>query len=233
MISNAAALLSRRGSAALLDHIIDHPRIGRTVGGLLLTMICGAAVYGAVLGSWRGGLQPLYAAIKLPLVLVVTSVLTLAFNWLTSFLLGLRIGILKAAAINFLVLATGALVLVSLAPVAGLFVVSAPEPGLGERATHNLLYLLQTGLVGLSGLAGTSVLWRALVRVTGHSGRAARIFAIWFLTFVIVGGEVAWALRPFVGSIYHPVAFLRPDPFDGNVYEFIVRDIAPHFWSGR
>jgi hypothetical protein len=196
-------------------------------------MIAGAALYGAVLGAWRGGPQVVYAAVKLPLVLLVTSLLTLAFNWLTGFLLGLRIGVVKAAATNFLVLATAALLLASLAPVAGLFVLSAPPPGLDERTTHNLLYLLHTGLVGLSGLAGTVVLWRALVRLTGQPGQAARIFVIWTVTFAVVGGEVAWALRPFVGSIYYPVAFLRADYLDGNVYEFILRDIAPHLFSDR
>ena len=44
----------------------------------------------------------------------------------------------------------------------------------------------------------------------------------------VVGGEVAWALRPFVGSVYLTVAFVREDALDGNVYEFIWTDIRPH-----
>jgi hypothetical protein len=31
-----------------------------------------------------------------------------------------------------------------------------------------------------------------------------------------------------VASVYEPVAFLRPNALDGNVYEFIVLDIVPH-----
>ena len=56
--------------------------------------------------------------------------------------------------------------------------------------------------------------------------------AAWVLAYALVGGEVAWALRPFVGSVYEPVAFLRQDALDGNVYEFIVTDIVPHL-GGR
>lgn len=232
MVHTLANLLTPCGNAALLDELVHGSRLGRTVVWLLVVMTVGAAAYGAVLGAWHGGFQILYAAVKLPLVLVVTSILTLAFNWMTGYLLGLRIGLLKAAATNFLVLATGALVLASLTPVAWLFGFSAPHPALTERTTHNLLYLFHTGLVALSGLAGTVVLWRSLARLAGHRGRAARIFVIWLATFSIVGGEVAWALRPFVGSIYHPVAFLRDDMLDGNVYEFILRDIVPHLLSG-
>jgi len=48
-----------------------------------------------------------------------------------------------------------------------------------------------------------------------------------------VGGEMAWALRPFVGSVSleHPLVFLREDALTGNVYEFIGTDIAPYLWS--
>jgi hypothetical protein len=231
MVHRVANLLTPGGNAALLDELMQDLRVGRTVWSLLAVMTVGAAFYGAVLGSWCGGLQILYSAVKLPLVLVVTSLLTLVFNWMTGFLLGLRIGIMKAAATNFLVLATAALVLASLTPVAGLVVFSAPQPAVTERTTHNLLYLFHTGLVGVSGLVGTVVLWRALVRLSGRTALAARVFIIWLMTFAVVGGEVAWALRPFVGSIYHPVAFLRADMLDGNVYEFILRDIIPHLLS--
>jgi len=31
----------------------------------------------------------------------------------------------------------------------------------------------------------------------------------------------------------YPVVFLREDALEGNVYEFIGRDIVPHLWSRR
>ncbi len=57
------------------------------------------------------------------------------------------------------------------------------------------------------------------------------VYAVWVAAFALVGGEVAWALRPFVGSIYMPVHFLRADALAGNVYEFIFTDIVPHLLS--
>ncbi len=53
-------------------------------------------------------------------------------------------------------------------------------------------------------------------------------YAAWLVAFALVGGEVAWGLRPFVGSIYQPVTFLRRDALDGNVYEHIILEIAPY-----
>jgi hypothetical protein len=53
------------------------------------------------------------------------------------------------------------------------------------------------------------------------------------LGYALVGGEVAWALRPFVGSVSprYPIVFLRQDALEGNVYEFIGSDIVPYLWS--
>ena len=60
----------------------------------------------------------------------------------------------------------------------------------------------------------------------------AQAFVAWVLTFALVGGEVAWALRPFVGSVYRPIELLRADALEGNVYEFM-RDAAEHVVAGR
>ena len=58
--------------------------------------------------------------------------------------------------------------------------------------------------------------------------RLRTVFAAWLLTFALVGGEVAWSLRPFVGSVYEPTTFLRRDALDGNVYELVITDIVPY-----
>jgi hypothetical protein len=190
--------------------------------------VLGAATYGAVLGSWHGGRLSLYAAIKLPLLLLATAALTGLFNALVARAFGLPLGIAACQRLALETLARAALLLGSLAPVAALFVWTAPPPSLAARTTHNALYLLHTGLVGACGLAAAVGLW-ARLRAVAPAPRAARaVCSAWIALFAVVGGEVAWVLRPFVGSVYEPVAFLRPDAFDGNVYEFAVTDIAPH-----
>jgi hypothetical protein len=115
--------------------------------------------------------------------------------------------------------------------VAWLFTLAAPLPSADARAAHNWLYLMHTAFVGGSGLAGSLALRRGL-RATGRPpGVVARVYLSWVLAYAFVGGEVAWALRPFVGSIYFPVVFLRRDALHGNVYEFIVTDILPYLLS--
>jgi hypothetical protein len=139
--------------------------------------------------------------------------------------------VLQVAVLISLGLASASVLLASLAPVAWLFTVAAPPPTESARTAHNLLYLLHTGFVGGSGLAGSLALHQAL-GATGHPPAVVRrVYASWVLAYAFVGGEIAWALRPFVGSVYHPVVFLREDALRGNVYEFIFTDILPHLLS--
>lgn len=227
------AFIGPRRRQALLDELVRGVELGPKLATLALAMIAGAALYGAVLGLWRGGEQVAYAAIKLPLVLILTACLTMLFNWISAVMLGLRIRLAQVAVLTFLALAIAALLLASLVPVVWLFTVSAPPPSLEARTTHNLLYLCHTSFVATAGLAGTAALWRALVGLAGGRRRARKVFVAWVLAFALVGGEVAWALRPFVGSIYYPPAFVRRDALEGNVYEFIWHDIVPYLFADR
>lgn len=206
-------------------------REGRASGGtaaIVTVLLVGAGTYGAVLGAWRGGWMIAAAAVKLPLVLLATAALTTPLGWLVAVLGGVRISARAAWRLSILALARAAVVLASLAPIAWLFTRAAPAPGLEARTAHNVLYLMHTALVALAGVAGTVGMHGGLAERARDRRLALRITRAWILAFALVGGEVAWALRPFVGSIYLPVTFLRPDALDGNVYELVWTDILPH-----
>jgi len=204
-------------------------RLGRD----LLRLVAGAALYGAVLGSWSGARLAVYAAVKLPLVLLSTCALTLLVNALVAALLGERAVAARAARLTVAAMAVTALLLASLAPVSAFFHLALPRPSPEARATHNGLYLMHTGFVALCGLAGALRLRAALGRACARPGSARRLFVAWVVTLALVGGEVAWALRPFVGSVFEPVAFVRADALDGNVYELIWTDVLPFLAAGE
>ena len=211
---------------------LDRLRAAGSLPRALAVGCVGAALYGAALGAWHGPRMALYAAVKLPLVLLATGVATLAFNTLAAAVLGERLRVLEAARLTASALAVAAALLAALAPVAALFSLAVRPPAADARLDHNLLYLLHVGLVGACGLVGTAALWRSLAGLC-RSRRAARgVFCVWVGSLAVVGGEVAWVLRPFLGSVYADVAFLRADALDGNVYELVVTDIVPYL-AGR
>jgi hypothetical protein len=217
----------------LLSHILSDRPLGRTLAELTLLMAVSAAGYGAVLGMWHGTRLALYDAVKLPLVLILTSSFTVLFSWMAAQAMSLPLRFAQVAVLTFLALATAGVVLLSLAPIAWFFTLCAPAPSTATRTTHNALYLMHTTFVAACGLAGTRALWHGMKRLGRSRSTVRRVYLLWVLGYAVVGGEVAWALRPFVGSVSasFPIVFLRPDALEGNVYEFIGRDIVPYLWE--
>lgn len=195
-----------------------------------MTILLFGSAYGAILGSWHGARLSLYVAVKIPLMLLATAGITSLFNWIIAALLGLPMRVRQIVALTLIPLAITSIVAASLAPVAWLFNASLPSPAPSQRTLHNVLYLAHTMLIAAAGFSGTSVLRHVLAGVCGDAKLAAKIRWSWIAVYAFVGGEVAWALRPFVGSVYLPVVFLREDALRGNVYEFILTDILPHLW---
>ena len=222
-------ILTRR--ADLISGILRDSTTGRHLLAIIVTISAGGAIYGAALGAWHGPRLAAYVSLKVPILQLGTACLTSLFNWIIAALLGLPLRFRQTLALSLLPLAIIAVIVASLAPVLLFFAQSVPGPSAGARTLHNLMYLIHVVVVAAAGVAGMSTLRGALLAVAdGREALARRIRFAWVAIFAFVGGELAWALRPFVGSVYLPVAFLRDDALNGNVYEFIISDILPHFW---
>ena len=62
-------------------------------------------------------------------------------------------------------------------------------------------------------------------------GRAAALAAVWVGAYAFVGTQLGWMLRPFVGSPFYPVVFLREDALDRNFYEFVLGEVVPFLFG--
>jgi hypothetical protein len=226
----ASAIL--QPSIRILPDIMAQRRAPSLFATLLLLMLGGASIYGVVLGMWRSPLLAAYVAVKMPLLFLVTALLTALINWMIAVLFGISVRLEQSVLLAFTTLAVTAVALASLAPIAWIFTISLPDADEGARTVHNLLYLTHTFAVGAAGIAGSATLL-LLLREASSERTASRVYAAWLITFALVGGEVAWILRPFVGSVYLPVRFIREDALSGNIYQFIFTDILPHLLGGH
>jgi hypothetical protein len=96
------------------------------------------------------------------------------------------------------------------------------------RITHNYLLLTHIFLIAMAGLAGNGALRKGLQRVVAPGCALKKLYWSWIAAFTLVGCQLSWILRPFVGSPFYAVAFMRPDCLEGNFYEFIFKEILPH-----
>jgi hypothetical protein len=177
-----------RDRAATLARIGRGEALADLVRTMLLTIAVSCAIFGAAVGMYRGGVQILYAAIKFPLVMLLTAAITApcltAFNAAVDRPYGLR----RDVALVLLSLGFGSLLLVAQAPI---LVLAA----LVEVAYHKFI-LLTFGCAALAGLGSLGVLGRG---VRGQSGRHARITSMALVgVLAVIGAQVAWTMRPYV-----------------------------------
>jgi hypothetical protein len=154
----------------------------------LLTVVVGAALFGVVVGSFRGGTQLAVAGLKLPLAtllaLAVCGPGLAAFGVVFDRTWTLR----EALALLLSAGARSSLVLFALSPVLWLVI------DLG--GSYHLIRLLAAMSYALAGLSGFAFLLRALGPLPGRAA-AALSFACLFL---VAFAQSAWLLRPYLGD---------------------------------
>ena len=147
----------------------------------------GTAVFGAVIGGFRGGIQIAYSAIKLPLAMLITLAFCVpAFQGINA-ALGKPMPLRSMVALSLSAMSRASLALIALSPVAWL----AVDYGL----SYHLVVSLASLLYGGAGLAALAVLLRGLAPGAWRPLIALGIVVVFFG----VGGQTAWMLRPFLG----------------------------------
>jgi hypothetical protein len=177
-----------RDRAATLARIERGESLADLVRTMMVTIAVSCAIFGAAVGMYRGGVQILYAAIKFPLVMLLTAAITApcltAFNAALDRPHALR----RDVALVMLALGFGSLLLVAQAPILLL-------AALLDCAYHKFI-LLTFGCAAVAGLGSLAVLGRG---VRGQSGRHAQITALALVAVLaVVGAQVAWTMRPYV-----------------------------------
>lgn len=147
----------------------------------------GAGLFGAIVGAHRGGLQVLYCAVKVPLILLVTLVVCAP-----AFIALARAAKLPLGSRSVIALALGscarfALVLVGLAPFVWLME--------GWELGYHRVILSVVAVCALAGVAAGRLLFKGLARAGGAGTRVGLAFVA---VFAVVGAQTSWIMRPYV-----------------------------------
>lgn len=159
----------------------------RAIAAVSLTaIVVGASIFGGVLGSFRGGAQIAYAALKLPMALLVTLAITVpAFHALAA-ALGRAWPMRAIVALTLAAAGRSALVLLALSPALWMLY----DLHIGYHAAA----LAAAAAWALAGLAAMGILLRGL----GDGPRKHRTALAFAAVFFAVGGQASWTLRPFL-----------------------------------
>jgi hypothetical protein len=188
----------------------------------ILAAFLGAGVYGFTVGLWRAPLQAFYTAIKFPLLIALTCAGNALLNGILAQLLGSGLSFRQTSLSILMSFASTGLILGALAPIS-LFVLYNTPP-LASRATvlgHSITLLTHVAFIAGAGVMANRRLFGLLKKVSPSESIARRVLIGWLLGNLLLGSQLAWVLRPFIGSPGLQVEFLRPDPLRGNFYEAV------------
>ncbi len=184
------------GRLGLLEALVREPddflaAAGRADGvalvrALIASVAVGAGVFGAVVGAFRGGVQVVYCAAKVPMVLLGTLIVCTPAFVAVARAAGTRLGARDVVALSLGACARFSLVLAGLAPVVWLLE--------GWCGYHSMV-LLAFAACAVAGVAAGALLFRGLTGRPG-SGRAAGLAFV--AIFGLVGAQTSWLLRPYV-----------------------------------
>ncbi|EYF07481.1 hypothetical protein [Chondromyces apiculatus] len=181
-------VLSRllRDPAGVAQRCREEDNLGQITATALVAITLGAAVFGGVIGSFRGGVQIGYAAIKIPLALLATLALCTPGFHAFSATLGRAFPLRSVVSLSLAAAARAALVLLASAPVLWLMF----DLGLD----YHQAALAAAFAYGLAGLAALGVLLRGL-----GAGKGRVLTALGFVAlFFAVAGQTSWILRPYL-----------------------------------
>ena len=197
---------------------------------LLTVVVVLGAVYGAVMGTFGcfgGGatLVLVYAAVKVPLLLLCVFAVGLPSFLVLNALMGLRE---DSRAVCQALLATQAgmaIVLASLAPFTFLWYCSAAS--YAHAVAFNAL------MFGVASAVAQLLLRRQYQPLIQRQPKHRYMMVVWIVIYAAIGIQAAWLLRPFVGNPNTPLAFFRPDAFSKNAYEVVFELLRKVAWLSR
>ncbi len=192
----------------------------------LSLLICSSlffAIYGAIMGSFSGGLQILSAATKLPALYLLTLLICLPALYFFDVVAGSRRNFLQYLALMLAAMAAMSVILFGFAPIALFFRLS-----LGD---YQFFKLLNVAILSFAGLVGVRLFHRGIVVIRQGNGQQRQrdrlVLRAWLVLYAFVGSQLGWTLRPFFGAPDKPFELFRD--LESNFYWHLIQTIFGAF----
>jgi hypothetical protein len=187
----------------------------------LLAMAIGGAIYGSVMGAFGGFasdrlVQILFVAIKVPMLLLVTTALALPSFFVINVLCGLRNDFSEALRAVMTTQTSVGIILASLAPFTVVWYLSTKD--YHEATAFNAL------MFAMASIAAQWVLRQRYAPLVARNRTHLWMIRVWIIVYGFVGIQMGWVLRPFIGQPGVPVTFLR-DKLGGNAYVVVAETL--------
>lgn len=183
--------------------------------------------YGLIMGSFNGFTQSLVTSIKMPVLIFLSLFICFPAFYVIQFLLGSKMSVLHMANMilsGFIVFTTIAL---SFSTIVLFFMFTGNN--------YAFLKLLHVAIFIFSGIFGMRTIINGLKYVCEKTNvypkMGINVFKFWIVIFAFVSMQLAWNLRPFVGSRDLPFELFREK--EGNFYLAVIQSVRDFFSEGN
>jgi len=168
---------------------LRQPGAGRLIAGMLFVSIVCSLIYGAVAGSFSGGVQWWAAPVKIAVGLMISALICLPSLYIFACLGGSQARLVEVCGLLAGLLMLMTILLIGFAPVAWIF--SQSTESLAWMGTLHLIFWFIATVFGL----------RFLETGFSHSNaRSLAGFRTWVIIFLLVALQMMTALRPILGT---------------------------------
>lgn len=230
----------------LLAGMFDVPVLGFVVLIDLLGMIYGLCmgIFALTPGGSGHSMQLVATMVKVPALFLLTLLVTFPSLYVFNALVGSSLFVVSVLRLLIASLAVMLATLASIGPIVSFFSFTT--------TSYPFMVLLNVVVFATAGFLGLAFLLQTLRRLTmvsssgdmpaqafGETGplepppgniltpHVKMVFQIWVLVFGLVGAQMAWVLRPFIGHPGEPFAWFRP--IHSNFFEAVVNSIRALF----
>lgn len=206
-----------------LKKLTDEKQLQTYFTSCNLAIIIFSAIYGATMGIYAGGIQVVYDAVKIPMLLLISVYVTVPSFYVLSSLLGGKISFRQMVVLLLSGLTVMAVVLLAFVPVNLFFILTTAN---ATFRSYAFLVLLNVVIFTLAGLFAIFYVLKGFMTIfQDPDWRFA--FLVGSIIFMFVGSQLAWVLRPYFH--YYP-GFIRP--LERNFYVALI-ELILGLLSGR
>jgi len=186
----------------------------------LLIIFIFSIAYGIVMGSHNGLLQSLISGLKFPMLILLSLLICFPAFYVIQFMLGSKISFRNMINIVFSGFVIFTTIALSFAPIVIFFMITGNN--------YSFLKLLHIGILTFAGIFGMRTIIQGLKysceKKNIYPKIGITIFKIWIVIFSFVSLQLAWNLRPFIGSKDLPTELFREK--EGNFYLAVFQSLG-------
>ena len=201
------------------DNLTSDKELTRRIASQYVLLVVFSAVYGAVMGSYNSFVPALSSGLKVPAFLTLTLLVCFPVFFIIQFVLGSKIGFLQMLNVILCGFLMVSLIMMAFAPIVIFFLITGDN--------YAFIKLLHVVIFAVSGFFGAKTMIEALKHCCEKSKVYPKVgvavFRFWVVILAFVGMQLAWNLRPFIGS--RDIDFELFRKREGNFYLAVAQSL--------